>query len=98
MVVNKFRPETRDIDGVLEIMQEIERAGRIKFTGLINNANLGKETTIEDILEGYNFCKEIEKITGLPVKFTSAKGEFIEKLKNIGNVLPVEEIKYGNWL
>ena len=98
MVINKFRPETRDIDGVLEIMQEIESAGRIKFTGLINNANLGKETTVEDILEGYAFTKEIEKVTGLPVKFTSVKSEFIEKIKNVGNVLPVEEIKYGNWL
>ena len=79
-------------------MREIESAGRIKFTGLINNANLGIETTVEDIIEGYAFTKEIEKVTGLPVKFTSVKSEFIEKIKNVGNVLPVEEIKYGNWL
>ncbi len=98
MVVNKFRPETRDIFGVLTVMQEIERASKIKFTGLVNNSNLGDETTEKEIYEGLDFCKEIELKTGVPLKFTAVKKELLENIKNIQNVLSVEPIKYGNWL
>lgn len=98
MVVNKFRPETKDLSGVLSVMEEIERAGKIKFTALVNNSNLGKETTINEILEGEDFCKEIEKNTGIPLKITSIRKDLIDKKYQIKNVLPVEEIKYGNWI
>lgn len=98
MVVNKFRPETNSLSGVLSVMEEIERAGKIKFTALVNNSNLGVETTINEILEGESFCKEIKKNTGIPLKFTSIRKDLIDKNIKIKNVLPVEEIKYGNWL
>ncbi len=98
MVVNKFRPETKDISGVLSVMEEIERAGKIKFTALVNNSNLGKETTINEILEGEDFCKEVEKNTGIPLKITSIRKDLIDKKYQIKNVLPVEEIKYGSWI
>ena len=51
--MNKFRPETRDIDGAIEIKEEIERTGKLPFTGIVNNSNLGSETTEEDILSGF---------------------------------------------
>ena len=98
MVVNKYRPETRNIEGVISMMNEIETAGRIKFTGLVNNSNLGVDTTEEEIYEGLKFCREISMITGLPVKFTAIKNQLITKVKNVENVLPIEEIKYGDWL
>ena len=99
-VVNKFRPETRDIQGALEIKAEIERTGKLPFTGIVNNANLGLETTEETILSGLEFALELSKITNLPVKFTSVRKDLItESLKNkIENILPVEPIKYGDWI
>ncbi len=99
-VVNKFRPETRDIKGALEIKEEIERTGKLPFTAIVNNANLGLDTKEEDILSGLEFCKELSKITGLPVKFTSVREDLItEKLKaKINDILPVVPIKYGDWL
>ncbi len=99
-VVNKFRPETRDIKGALEIKDEIERTGKIPFTAIVNNANLGLETTQEDIVSGLEFCNELSKVTGLPVKFTSVREDLItEKLKTkINDILPVVPIKYGDWL
>ncbi len=99
-VVNNFRPETRDIDGALEIMQEIEFSSKLKFTGLVNNANLGKETTIATILSGVDFTNKLSEKTGMPVKFTAVSKEFADydKIKKIKNVLPIEPIKYGDWL
>ncbi len=98
-VVNSFRPETRDIEGALEIKREIESVCDLKFTGIVNNTNLGLETTIEHIKKGYVFCEELSKITGLPVKFSSVRQDLItEQLNDLGKILPVEPIKYGDWL
>jgi MinD-like ATPase involved in chromosome partitioning or flagellar assembly len=97
-VVNNLRPETRTIEGALEIKKEIETSARLKFTAIVNNANLGVETDEETILNGYKFCSELSKITGLPVKFTAVRKDLInEKLKKINDILPVDPIKYGEW-
>lgn len=99
LVVNKFRPETRTVEDVLSIKEEIERSGKLPFTGIVNNANLGNDTDINCVLEGFEFTKKIAERTGLPVKFTAVRKDIIcEELKNIKDILPIEPIKYGNWL
>lgn len=98
-VVNCFRPETRDIKGALEIKAEIERAGKLLFTGIVNNANIGNLTTAEDILKGYEFTKELSSVTGLPIKFTAIRQDLInENVSKINDILPIVPIKYGDWL
>jgi signal recognition particle receptor subunit beta len=99
-VLNKFRPETRDVEGALSIMREISIASKIPFTGIVNNSNLGDLTTKEVILEGLDFCKEVSSITGIPLKFTSVREDLVTKEleEQIGKILPVKPIKYGNWL
>ena len=98
-VVNSFRPETRDIEGALEIKREIETVCGLKFTGIVNNTNLGLETTVEHIKNGYKFCQELSMVTNLPVKFSSVRQDLITKeLNELGEILPVEPIKYGDWL
>ena len=98
-VVNPYRPETRDIAGAINIKNEIERVSRIPFTGIVNNANLGGETTIEHILYGIEFCKKLGAKAGLPLKFSSVIRPLYESAKEkIDKVLPVEPIKYGDWL
>lgn len=98
-VINPFRPETRTIEGALEIKEEIERAGKLPFTGIVNNANLGNETSVDDIIKGLLFTKELSVKTGLPVKFTSIRRDLIDKNleTKIKQILPVDPIKYGDW-
>ena len=99
-VLNCFRPETRDIEGALEIKAEIERAGKLPFTGIVNNANLGLETTVEDILRGYKFAQKFSSKTGLPIKFTAVRRDLAtdERIKQLKQILPIDPIKYGDWL
>ena len=85
-VVNPFRPETRDIKGALEIKAEIERTGKLLFTGIVNNANLGLETTEKDIIKGVEFTRELSSVTGLPVKFTSVRRDLINGRINDGSL------------
>ena len=49
-VFNKYRPLTPTAEDALEIMREIEAAGKISFTAIINNSILGGLTTPEDVL------------------------------------------------
>jgi hypothetical protein len=49
-VANCYRPLTRTPEEALEVMREIEAACGLAFTDIINNSNLGPETTPETVL------------------------------------------------
>ena len=98
LVVNPYRPETRDLIGLSEIKNEIERAGRILFTGIVNNANLGKETTAETVKKGEIFCREFSEKEKIPVAFTCFNSELFEKVKHeYKNTLKLDLIDYGTF-
>lgn len=90
MVINKFRPLTPDADSTIEVMREVEYAGGIKFTGLVNNSNLGEETTAQDVLASTEYANEVSKASGLPIKATTVKKELYEELEGkIPNLFPL---------
>ncbi len=72
-VINARRPLTRDRDGVLEILREVEAASRLRVTKLVNATHLGRETTPEIVLEGQALTEEVSRETGIPVGFTAVK-------------------------
>ena len=99
LVVNVYRPETRDVDGIIQIMREIERVAEISFTGIINNSNLGLETSAQTVYNSIDTVTKLSQKTGLPVKFTCVrKGLKIEPEKIPNEILPIDLIKYGSWL
>lgn len=90
MVVNAYRPLTRDAASTIEVMREIETACGINFTGIINNSNLGAETTPEDVLKTVSYADEISSITSLPVVLTTAEKSIAAALSGkIDNVFPL---------
>lgn len=81
MVINRFRPLTPDAASTLEVMREIETACGIPFTGLINNSNLGEETTAADVLGSVTYANEVANATGLPLVMTTVKDDLYDALK-----------------
>lgn len=75
-VVNFYRPLTKNAQEALEAFREIEAASGLKFTGIINNSNLGADTTAEDILSTDKKAKELCAMTNLPLIFTSVDEKF----------------------
>ena len=75
MVINCYRPLTRDAASTMEVLREIEFAGGIRFTGLVNNSNLGAITTAEDILASRDYAEEVSGLSGLPVVMTTVRQE-----------------------
>ncbi len=86
-VINKFRPLTRDVESALQVMQEIEGACKLKFTGVINNSNLGLETTADDVIGSLEFANEFCKKVSLPLVFTSVDQKIYESVKDKINCL-----------
>lgn len=90
MVINKFRPLTPDATSTVEVMREIEYAGGIKFTGLVNNSNLGNETTCQDVIGSIKYAKEIEELSGVKLKLTTCKVDLYDALKGeVDNLFPL---------
>ncbi len=81
MVINCYRPLTRDAQSTLEVMREIEAAGGIRFTALVNNSNLGVETTPEDVLASVDYAEEVARLSGLPVVMTAVEESMLSSLE-----------------
>lgn len=105
-VANASRPLTRTPEEAAEVLREIEAAGGIPFTGIVNNTNLGPETTAELVEESQTFVAGLSALTGLPVKMTCAAESLCDKLQGrVENLFPLRlqrlyymlntEVSYG---
>lgn len=79
-VINKYRPLTPDCASTLEVMREIETACGMKFTGIVNNSNLGDETTADDVIASLAYADEVSKASGLPIRMTTVKEDLYDTL------------------
>ncbi len=90
MVINCYRPLTRDAKSTIEVMKEIEIAGKIPFTGIVNNSNLGQDTTAKDVLKSCEYADEVSKMSGLPVVCTAVSENVYKSLEGkIQDLLPL---------
>ena len=81
LVVNRFRPLTPDAASTVEVMREIEQAGGIPFTGVVNNSNLGTETTVQDVLSSVSYAQSVCALAGLPLVMTSIDARLYPELE-----------------
>ena len=87
-VANCYRPLTRTAEDALEIMREIETACGLQFTCIVNNSNLGPETTVETVLDSLNYVDKLSELSGLPVWLHTAEKTVAQKLQGL-QVLPM---------
>ena len=80
LVINRFRPLTRTPEAVIEVMHEIEHASSLPFTGILNNSNLGYETTADDIISSFDFAREVSSMTGLPIIATCVREDLADSV------------------
>ncbi len=89
-VVNFYRPLTSNADSAIEVMREIENACHLKFTSIVNNSNLGRETTPEDVLSTVPLADELSCKTGLPVILNTVTDQLHESLcGKLPNIYPI---------
>ena len=89
-VANCYRPLTQTPEEALEVMGEIEAACGLPFTCIINNSNLGPETTPETVLESLPYMEKLSELSGLPVWYTTVREDVAACLTGqIPNVFPL---------
>jgi hypothetical protein len=92
LVVNNYRPLSRGMQDIITIKAEIEEASGVPFTALVNNPNLGPETTAQHITESLPFIRELSDRLSLPVKMTAAKRELASE-----GIFPIDIYKNPKW-
>ena len=98
-VVNKYRYLTSNPSDTIEIMKEIENAAGAKFTSIVNNSNIGEETTEESILASVEYVKEISRLSGLDIKMTAVKSDlYLNLTDKIDNLFPINLYVRQSWL
>lgn len=98
-VINKRRPMTANADDAVAYLKDIERASRLKITGIVNNTNLSYETTKEVIIDSLSYAEEVSKKSQVPVVMTTVLRKFEKDLTAFcKNLFPIDlNIKY-TWI
>lgn len=72
-VVNPFRPSTNTIAGCLAVKAKIEAASCLTINGIVGNANLIDDTSLDDFYDGYTFADRLSRESDLPLEFVTAE-------------------------
>ena len=88
-VVNFHRPLTENAAQALEVLRQIEAAAHIRFTGVVNNSNLGEESTAEDILCTDAEAKRLSAASGLPLVMTAVREDLAPAVP-LENLFPLK--------
>lgn len=96
-VINARRNLTAEPEQAAALLAEIEQASRLKTTALVNNTHLKQLTTPETVLASLPFADEVSRLTGLPVRYTTAPKTLAAQLSGIENLYPVEPFVLTPW-
>lgn len=70
MVLNTRRPFYRDIKSILDLIERLTSTARIRIDYLVNNTNIGRETTLDLIKEGERLLEKVSHESGVPIAFS----------------------------
>lgn len=80
-VINTRRPFQNSVDALEESLARIQARARLGADGLVLNANLGPETTGDELAEGYAVARELAERTGVPIAYASGTKAALEAFK-----------------
>lgn len=90
-VINFSRPLTRTPEDAVEVLREIEWACKLPFTGLVNNTNLGQETSAATVFDSMPLAKRTAELMNIPLRFTCAPHSLAPDLTaKIDNLFPLD--------
>lgn len=95
-VVNRYRYLTRKPQEAIEILQDIEKTSRLPITGIVNNSNLGKKTTMEDIATAIDYGAAVSRLAGVPLVATLARRDLAVQMPNV-SLYPVDIYVLPPW-
>lgn len=84
-VYNCYRPMIAAPEDAYAMLKRIEQTSHLNFSGIINNSNLGTETTAKLIEDSFPLAERLSVLSGIPVIATTVLHEF-----NIANTIKID--------
>lgn len=82
MVINPYRPFTKNKEEIGKMLQEIEQSSRLKVNGLISNLNLGNKTDLQTVMKGHQIIQQTARSLKLPVAYLAVLNDLYQTMKN----------------
>lgn len=94
-VINSHRPETSTLEGALKHLDGIEMVSGLKVSGLVVNSHFLRDTTAQDILEGYALAQQVKEERGIPIRYISG---IPSALADLPKDLEGEQVEVGMYM
>lgn len=95
-VINKYRYLMQTPEDSFSMLKAIENASNLRHTGIVNNSNLGIETTAQTVCDSLDYAKSLCDLSKLPLRYTA-----VEQSMKIGstveNYFPIEVFVKPIW-
>jgi hypothetical protein len=82
-VVNAFRDDQCDLDTAESLAHLIEHAAHLSLTGVVDNAHLMQDTTVDTVLSGYPFARDVAKRLDLPLRAVTAPAALSQDVASV---------------
>lgn len=80
-LVNASRFDTQQSSEAVEMLSQIQNACDLKATGIVDNAHLKDETSIDLLCDAFDLASQVSQITQLPLVCKTAKRELASDLQ-----------------
>jgi len=99
-VVNPYRPLSGTEDDICALYELIRIRSRLTPDLLVNNANLQRQTTAQDLIESQTLLETVGKRLGLPVGMVVGYERFRTELPEAMQAIffPIEPLMLPDWL
>lgn len=98
-VVNPLRPLTATEDAICALLSRMEARARVEADSIVNNANLQRETTAQDLIGAQALLERVSKRLSIPVGMVAGYGrlraELPEAMREI--YFPIEPMMLPEW-
>ena len=81
-VINRYRYVNENTAEEAALLRNIEAVSRMRCTGIVNNSNLGAETTAELIADSLPYVGRVSELTGLPIVFNVCRSDIAINVPN----------------
>ena len=85
LVVNQYRPLTATPEDVVAMIDDINRASKLSITHIVNNSNLGPDTSLEQIAASLDYGAKITELSGIPLLYQAIPRKLLDPICE-GNV------------
>ncbi len=96
-VVNRSRNLTHQPEQAIRVLQDVERASRLRVTALVNNTHMSRQTDRDILSRGVVFARDVAQMADLPLAFTTVPRFLEHDAGELGVVYPVDVYVKKPW-